>query len=60
MGDDRFLIGRQSRADELEERLIEFAVRVVNLSANLPRTPAGKTYSWTDHAVGYVTRAELW
>ena len=32
----------QSRADELEERLIEFAVRVVNLSAGLPKTPAGK------------------
>ena len=42
MGEDRFLIGRQSRADELEERLIDFVVRVVNLSANLPRTPAGK------------------
>jgi four helix bundle protein len=34
--------GFQSRADELEERLIDFAVRVVNLSASLPRTPAGK------------------
>ena len=32
----------QSRADELEERLIDFAVRIVKLSANLPRTPAGK------------------
>src|ERR1700682_6010290 len=34
--------GSQSRADKLEERLIEFAVRVVMLSANLPKTPAGK------------------
>ena len=32
----------QSRADELEDRLIEFAVRIVRLSARLPRTPAGK------------------
>ena len=51
MGDDRFLIGRQSRADELEERLIDFAVRVVNLSANLPRTPAGK------HIAGQILRS---
>jgi four helix bundle protein len=32
----------QSRADELEERLIDFAVRIVKLSASLPKTPAGK------------------
>lgn len=32
----------QSRADELEERLIDFAVRIVRLCAYLPRTPAGK------------------
>ncbi len=32
----------KSRADELEERLIEFSVRIINLSANLPKTPAGK------------------
>ena len=34
--------GRQKRADELEGRLIDFAVRIVKLSARLPRTPAGK------------------
>ena len=32
----------QSRADELEERLIDFAVRIVKLSARLPKTPAGR------------------
>jgi four helix bundle protein len=32
----------QTRADELEERLIDFAVRIVKLSSGLPRTPAGK------------------
>jgi four helix bundle protein len=32
----------QSRADELEERLIDFAVRIVRLSARLPKTPAGR------------------
>jgi four helix bundle protein len=31
-----------SKADELEERLINFAVRIIKLSASLPRTPAGK------------------
>ena len=32
----------QSLADKLEERLIDFAVRIVRLSASLPRTAAGK------------------
>ena len=31
-----------SLTNELEDRLINFAVRIVNLSANLPKTPAGK------------------
>src|SRR5207247_7270198 len=41
----------QSRADELEQRLIDFAVRIVKLSANLPRTPAGK------HIAGQILRS---
>lgn len=41
----------QSRANELEERLIDFAVRIVKLSANLPRTPAGK------HVAGQILRS---
>ena len=32
----------QSLADKLEERLVDFAVRIVGLSASLPRTAAGK------------------
>ena len=32
----------QAQADELEERLIDFGVRIVRLSSSLPRTPAGK------------------
>lgn len=51
MGDDRFRIGGQLRADELEERLIDFAVRIVNLSARLPKTPAGK------HIAGQILRS---
>ena len=30
----------QARADELQERLINFAVRLINLSERLPKTPA--------------------
>ena len=32
----------QARADELEQRLINFGVRVIKLSARLPKTAAGK------------------
>jgi four helix bundle protein len=41
----------QSRANELEERLIDFAVRIVKLSASLPRTPAGR------HIAGQILRS---
>jgi four helix bundle protein len=41
----------QSRANEREERLIDFAVRIVKLSANLPKTPAGK------HIAGQILRS---
>jgi four helix bundle protein len=41
----------QSRADELENRLIDFAVRIVKLSASLPRTPAGR------HVAGQILRS---
>src|SRR6266568_2024010 len=41
----------KSRADELENRLIDFAVRIINLSANLPKTPAGR------HIAGQIMRA---
>ena len=34
--------GSQSQADDLEGRLIDFAVRIVKLSGGLPKTPAGK------------------
>ena len=51
MGDDKSPTSQQSKADELEERLIDFAVRVVNLSASLPKTPAGK------HIAGQIMRS---
>ena len=31
-----------SRPDQLEERLIEFAARLIGLTRELPRTPAGR------------------
>ena len=43
--------GSQSKADELEERLIDFAVRIIRLSASLPKTPAGK------HIAGQILRS---
>jgi four helix bundle protein len=51
MVDEKFPIGDQSKADELEERLIDFAVRIVNLSASLPKTAAGK------HIAGQILRS---
>ncbi len=51
MDDDNVARFPKSRADELEERLIDFAVRIVTLSANLPRTPAGK------HIAGQIMRS---
>ena len=41
----------QSRAGELEERLVDFAVRIIKLSSRLPRTPAGR------HIAGQVLRS---
>ncbi|HKO60602.1 MAG TPA: four helix bundle protein, partial [Pyrinomonadaceae bacterium] len=43
--------GALSRADALEERLIEFAVRVIRLCANLPKSPPGK------HIAGQILRS---
>lgn len=41
----------QSRADELEDRLINLAVRIIKLSACLPKTPAVK------HIAGQLLRS---
>ena len=51
MVEERFPVGHQAKADELEERLIDFAVRVINLSASLPKTAAGK------HIAGQILRS---
>ena len=40
----------QSRADALEERLIDFAVRIIKLASGLPKTSAGK------HIAGQILR----
>jgi four helix bundle protein len=49
--DSRVPRNGQSQADELEERLIDFAVRIVKLSAHLPKTAAGK------HIAGQILRS---
>ena len=41
----------QSQADELEERLIDFAVRIIKLASRLPRNPAGR------HIAGQILRS---
>src|SRR6185437_16996177 len=41
----------QSKADELEDRLVSFAVRIVKLSASLPRTADGR------HIAGQILRS---
>jgi four helix bundle protein len=41
----------QSRADELEERLINFAVRIIDLCANLPQNISAK------HIAGQILRS---
>ena len=49
--DSRVPRNGQSQADELEERLMDFAVRIVKLSAHLPKTAAGK------HIAGQILRS---
>jgi four helix bundle protein len=51
MENDKSVESSQTQADELEDRLIDFAVRIVKLSASLPRTPAGK------HIAGQIMRS---
>jgi four helix bundle protein len=51
MEDESIAESSQSKAGELEERLINFAVRIIKLSANLPNTPAGK------HIAGQILRS---
>jgi len=51
MEDETITKSPQSRADTLEERLIDFAVRVIKLSSSLPKTPAGK------HIAGQILRS---
>ena len=41
----------QAQADKLEARLIDFAVRIIRLSAHLPRTHAGR------HIAGQILRS---
>jgi four helix bundle protein len=40
-----------AKGDDIEERLIDFAVRIINLCSNLPKTQAGK------HLAGQLLRS---
>ena len=44
-------MGDAKKANEIEDRLIDFAVRVIKLADALPRTPAGK------HIAGQLLRS---
>jgi len=51
MKDETDIQNSQLKANELEERLIDFAVRIIKLAANLPKSPAGK------HIAGQILRS---
>lgn len=51
MKDETATKSPQAKAEELDERLIDFAVRIIKLSASLPKTPAGK------HIAGQILRS---
>ena len=51
MENDSIAESSQTKADEIEERLINFAVRIIKLSANLPKSPAGK------HIAGQILKS---
>jgi four helix bundle protein len=40
-----------AKGDDIQERLIDFAVQIIKLSAQLPKTPAGK------HVSGQILRS---
>jgi len=44
-------MGDPTNADDLEERLIDFAVRVIKVAGKLPKTPVGK------HVAGQLLRS---
>jgi four helix bundle protein len=51
VGKETLVRDSQTKAIELEERLIDFAVRIIRLTAHLPKTPAGK------HIAGQILRS---
>ena len=43
--------GTMARGDDIEERLVDFAVRIIGLCSNLPKTQAGR------HVAGQLLRS---
>ena len=45
------MFGSQTKADDLQDRLIDLAVRIINLANKLPRSPAGR------HVAGQILKS---
>ena len=43
--------GNQGKADDLQDRLVDFAVGIINLAARMPKTPPGR------HVAGQILRS---
>jgi hypothetical protein len=50
----------RSKADKLEDRLIDFAVRIISLAASLPQDSSGKAHRRPDPEVWNLASSELW
>ncbi len=50
----------QTLADQLEERLIDFAVRIIKLSNRLPKNPGRQAHLRTNSSLWDISSAELW
>lgn len=50
---------RKQHHIDLEERLIDFAVRILELVETLPKLSTAK-HGWTTHAFRYFPSPELW
>ena len=53
-------MSKDKRIFDLEERLVDFAVRIIRTAESLPKTRAGKSHCRATYSLRYVTRSQLW